>query len=63
MFMEYREIIFFIKIKFIIGCSNIFVHSCSCILFIVLSVFELKTPNDLKGFLNEFQMAFGIKEK
>ena len=51
------EIIIFIKIKFIIGCSNIFVHSCFCILFIVLSVFLLKIQNNLKGFLNEFQMA------
>ena len=25
--MEYREIIFFIKLKFIIGFSNLFVHS------------------------------------
>jgi len=25
--MEYKEIIFFIKLKFIIGFSNLFVHS------------------------------------
>ena len=40
--MKNREIIFFIKIKSIIGCSNIFVHSCFCILFTMLSIFELK---------------------
>jgi hypothetical protein len=48
--MKNREIIFFIKIKSIIGCSDNFVHSCFCILFTVLSVFELKIQI-------EFQMA------
>ena len=35
-----------------------FEHACFSILFIVMGVFELKIQNDLKGFLNEFQMAF-----
>jgi len=52
------KIIFFIKIKIIIGVSNVFEHACFSILFIVMGVFELKIQNDLKGFLNEFQMAF-----
>ena len=38
-------------------------HTCHGILFIVMSVFKLKIQNDSKGFLNEFQMAFRIKEK
>ena len=35
-----------------------FEHACLGILFIVMGVFEFKIQNDLKGFLNEFQMAF-----
>jgi hypothetical protein len=61
--MKYREIIFFIKLKFIIGRRNMVEHTCHGILFIVMSVFKLKIQNDSKGFLNEFQMAFRIKEK
>ena len=61
--MKYREIIFFIKLKFIIGCRNMFEHTCHGILFIVMSVFKLKIQNDSKAFLNEFQMAFGKKNK
>jgi len=61
--MKYREIIFFIKLKFIIGCRNMFEHTCHGILFIVMSVFKLKIQNDSKAFLNEFQMAFGKKTK
>ena len=35
--MKHRKIIFFIKIKFIIELSNLFVHSCWRINLIVLS--------------------------
>ena len=42
------KIIFFFKIKFIIGVSNVVEHACLCILFIVMSVFERKVQNDLK---------------
>jgi len=47
----------FLKLKIIIGVSNVFEHACHGILFIVMGVFELKIQNDLKGFLNEFEMA------
>jgi len=40
----------FENLKSTIGRSNIFVHSCFCILFIVTSVFEPKIQNDLKLF-------------
>jgi len=60
--MKYREIIFFVKLKFIIGHRNMFEHTCHGILFTVMSVFKLKIQNDSKGFLNEFQMAFEIKK-
>jgi len=60
--MKYREIIFFIKLKFIIGQINMFEHTCQGILFTVMSVFKLKIQNDSKGFLNEFQTAFEIKK-
>ena len=53
--MKYREIIFFITLKFIIGHRNMFEHTCHGILFTVMSVFKLKIQNDSKGFLNEFQ--------
>ena len=37
-----RENNFFIKLKFIIGCSNIVVHTCWSIWFNVISGFDLK---------------------
>lgn len=58
MFIKYGEIIFFIKLKFIIGRRNMFEHTCHGILFVVMSVFKLEIQNDSKGFLNEFQMDF-----
>ena len=44
--MEYREIIFFIELKVIIGFSNMFMHSCYC-------VFCLISENDLKSLLEK----------
>jgi len=46
--MKYREIIFFIRLKIIIGVSNVFEHACLGILFNVMSVFKLKIQNDSK---------------
>ena len=40
--MKHRKLIFFIKLKIIIGVSNVFEHACLCILFIVMGVFEHK---------------------
>jgi hypothetical protein len=50
--MEYRENNIFIKIKIIIGVSEVVEHACPCILFIVMGVCEHKIQNDLKRFLN-----------
>jgi len=40
--MKHRKLIFFIKLKIIIGVSNVFEHACLCILFIVMGVFQHK---------------------
>jgi hypothetical protein len=39
-FMKHREIVFFIKLKFFIGVSNVFEHACHCILFVEMSGFD-----------------------
>jgi hypothetical protein len=57
---KYRKIKFFIKSKFIIGCSNIVVHTCWCICVFVLFGFNQNSKwiqtileMDLKRFWNK----------
>jgi hypothetical protein len=55
---KHREIIFFTKLKFIIRCSNIVVHTCWCICVLYCLVLT-KDQNEFKLFFqNEFRSIF-----
>ena len=53
----------FIKLKFIIRFSNMFVHTCPCIWFIWLSGFDWKFKMVEIAFANEIKNGFERKKK
>ena len=63
MLIKYRKIKIFIKLKFIIRFSNMFVHTCWCIKFIMTSGVDPKLQSNLECFLKGFENGFEIKEK
>ena len=58
--MEYREIIFFSKLKIIIGLSNLNVHSCWRIHFVVLSDLIPKYKMIQTSFKMVFKICFEV---
>jgi len=55
---KYRKIKIFIELKFIIGCSNIFVHTCWCIYFIVMYACCLTLWWEWPNFSNRVSKSF-----
>ena len=58
--MKYREIIFFSKLKIIIGLSNLNVHSCWRIHFVVLSDLIPKYKMIQTSFKMVFKICFEV---